>query len=288
MAARFCSRCGREVASTAQFCPGCGASLADGAAGVAPATNPSRRLVIPGLVAALVVLGIIVVALASKRGHPVTSAPSAPLVAPPVTSAPAAPQAAPPLTNAPTQPVAAAPVTSAPSKPAPALPPDVAAYLRFLQGIEQRRVALANDTSGADAMMQTARQMQASQGDPEQHNQSVPGNVSQINRGYSDYTAKWNTLIGDFRRYPAPAACAGLANAYYTYVNDYASTISKLQVALMNGDISAAMGAQGAQKQINGDALAADAQIGQLCDHYGVPKPFGIQPEGSSSPLTGI
>ncbi len=92
----------------------------------------------------------------------------------------------------------------------------------------------------------------------------------------------------DFRAVRPPPACSALANTYFTYLSDYAATISKLQAALLNGDVSTAMGAQGAQQQINADAQAADGQLGQLCGGFGVPKPFSIQPEGGSSPLTGL
>lgn len=275
MAARFCSQCGREIASTARFCPGCGASQSAVEGGPKVETaNGTRRFLVPAMLAALAVLVIAVAVLASKQGRPVTSAPAAP--------------PAPALLNAPTQTVAAPAVTGAPSRPAPTLPPDVAAYLKFLQGIEERRVALSSDTSGAAAMMQTAQQMQGGQADPEQHNASTPNNVGKLNQGYSDYTAKWNTLAGDFRAVGAPPACSALANAYFTFLSGYVATISKLQAALLNGDMTAAMGAQGAQQQINADAVAADGQLGQLCGGYGVAKPFSIQPEGGSSPLTGL
>lgn len=290
MAARFCPQCGRELASTVQFCPACGASQAASASGgskVEATADRTRRFLVPAMLAALVVLAIAVAVLAGKARRPITSAPqTAP--APAILSAPTDAPAAPAVTSAPTTAPSAPAVTGAPSRPAPTLPPDVAAYLKFLQGIEERRVALSNDTSGAMAMMQTAHQMQGDQSDPEQHNTSTPGNVGKLNQGYSDYTAKWNSLAADFRAVRAPAACTALANAYFTYLSGYVATISRLQTALLNGDMSAAMGVQGAQKQINADALAADGQLGQLCNGYGVAKPFSIQPEGGSSPLTGL
>lgn len=290
MAARFCPQCGREVASTAQFCPGCGASLTGtppGGSKVEAATDSTRRFLVPAMLTALVVLIIAVVLLASKRGRPVTSAPTT-APSPAILNAPTNAPAAPAVTSAPTAPPSGPPVTGAPARPAPTLPPDVAAYLKFLQGIEQRRVALSNDTSGAAAMMQTAHQMQGDQSDPDAHNTATPGNVGKLSQGYSDYTAKWNALAADFRAVRPPSACSALANAYLTYLSAYVATISKLQAALLNGDVGAAMGAQGAQQQINADAVAADGQLGQLCAGYGVPKPFSIQPEGGSSPLTGL
>ena len=156
-----------------------------------------------------------------------------------------------------------------------------------MKGIEDRRVALSNDTSGAVAMLGVAHQMQSNQSDPDQQSQTAPNNVSKISSGFTDYNAKWQTLIGDFRTHTAPPDCTGLANGYWTFLTGYAKVISQLQVALLNGDIGAAMGAQGAQKQINAQALQADDALTQLCSRYNAPKPFSIQPDGASSSLLG-
>ncbi len=65
MAAHFCPQCGQEVSSAARFCPNCAAPL--GAPGLRPAplcttldaaAQKSRRLLIPGLVAAVLVLAL--------------------------------------------------------------------------------------------------------------------------------------------------------------------------------------------------------------------------------------
>ena len=297
MAARFCSKCGHEIASTAHFCPSCGTPLGSGGPSVTrveAATDTTRRLLVPGMVAALVVLVIAVVLLAHAHA-PVTSANSQPAPsAPSVLSAPAVPPpSAPAITNAPSQPAPSAPaVTNAASKPVPTLPPEDARYLAFLQGIEQRRVALNNDTSGATQMMQAAQGLQGMQGsgqdDPEQHNTAVQGSVGKISQGYSDYVTKCNDLARDFRTVNPPPDCTLIANNYMALLTDYAATVSKLQVALVNGDIGAAMGAQGAQKQVNTDASQADQQLAALCARFSVPKPFDIQVEGASSPLTGL
>ena len=300
MPARFCPQCGKELSSAARFCPHCGAALTPGAVLTGAvqaaqvtrmdvAAGGTRRLLLPLTIAALIVLTVAVAVLGYRAAHPLTNAASyqAP-AAPPLTNAPSNMPAALPLTNAPTQPApAAAPLTNAPSTGPGQLPPDVAAYLQFLKGIEDRRVGLANDTSGATAMLQTAHQMQADQSDPDQQSQTAPNNVSKISQGFTDYNTKWQTLVGDFRARNAPPACTGLANQYYNFLIGYAKVMSQLQVALLNGDIGAAMGAQGAQKQINAQALQADDELAQLCARYRAPKPFSIQPDGASSSLLG-
>jgi hypothetical protein len=296
MAARYCAKCGHEIASTAMFCPSCGTPVNAGgrpATGVDAAVGVTRRMLIPAMIAALAVLVVVIIILISRPHEPVIAARSEPVPAPSVLSAPtAAPQPAPPVTSAPSQPAPPTPpVTNSASKKPPALPPEDARYLEFLQQIDQRRIALDNDFSGASQLLQSAQAMQGEEGDtddPQQHNSSVQGSVGKMSQGYSDYTTKWNALTRDFRSVVPPPDCSLLANDYLQFLTDYAATISKLQVALLNHDIGAAMGVQGAQKQIDTDAMQADNQITQLCNRYGVPKPFSIQTEGSSSPLTGL
>ncbi len=331
MAARFCPECGQEVSSAARFCPNCAARLdgADSNVGVgAPprvprpplvgtpnvtqmdvAAQKSRKLLVPGMIAALVVLAVAVAVLARPRSQPsvlVSAAP--PVAAPAVTNAPTTPPpAAPPLTNAPAQPPATAPaVTNAPTAPAPALPPDVAAYLSFLQQIEQRRVAMNNDTSGATAMLAAAQGMGGGGmgmpdvgNDPEGADEAKQAaakqeeakrNTQKISQGYSDYALKWQGLIRDFRATPPPPACATLAARYQTFLGDYTTVISKMQVALLNHDSSGLPDLSAVtqvQAQVNTDGAAADTELGNLCSHYGVPKPFTIAPEGASPSLLG-
>jgi len=328
MAARFCPECGQEVSSAARFCPNCAARL-DGSAPVmpmapsrvprpplgsataAPPVPLPRRLLVPGLVAALAVLAI-ALALAHFRPQPnvLASATPPPAAAPALTGGPtAAPAAAPALTNAPTAPPARAPaLTNAPTAPAPALPPDVAAYLAFLQQIEQRRVAMNNDTAGASAMLALAQGMGGMGGgggmpdvsnDPEGENEAkqqaakeaaAKANTQRISQGYTDYALKWQGLVRDFRATPPPAACAPLAGHYLTFLGDYTTIISKMQVALLNHDssslpdLSAVAQVQG---QVNTDGGAANSELGSLCGHYGVPPPFVIAPEGGSPSLLG-
>ena len=342
MAARFCPECGQEIPSTARFCPNCAARL-DGSAptvlparvprpplgaaiGVEAAASGSRRLLVPGMLAALLVLalGVALLAarlhqqsnmLASAAPPPVpapalTNAPvSPPTAAPALTNAPAAPpNAAPALTNAPTAPAVRSPgLTNAPTAPGPALPPDVAAYLNFLQQIEQRRVAMNNDTAGATAMLGLAESMGGMGGggmpdvsnDPEGENEAkdqaakeaaAKQNTQRISQGYTQYALKWQGLVRDFRATPPPPACAPLAGRYLTFLGDYTTIISKMQVALLNHDsnglpdLSAVAQVQG---QVNTDGSAADGELGSLCGRYGVPKPFVISPEGGTSSLLG-
>ncbi len=290
MPALFCSHCGKEIPSNAQFCSHCGARVGGAeasapnsvASSVETAVRATRRLLLPTALLAVATLAALVAILLSKPR------PQAPIVA---AAPPPPPPAAAPLTAAPTVPLPAAPaVTSAPAPPAPTLPADAAAYVKFLGEIETRRAALENDLSGATTMMQTAHGMQgaAADDDPDGKNKATQSGVSKVNQGFTDYVAKWQALTKDFRAQTPPQSCSLLANAYLAYLTDYAATISKLQVSLLNGDLGGAMGAQGAQKQVDADAAAADSQLSDLCARYGVPKPFSIGSGNGGSSVVGM
>ena len=340
MAARFCPECGQETSSAARFCPNCAARL-DGAVPTVPprvprppltsavgmdaAASNSRRLLIPGMIAALAVLVIGVALLAARlhqQANMLASAAPPPASAPALTNSPTAPPlAAPALTNAPTAPPSASPaltnapgatpsaapgLTNAPTAPGPALPPEVAAYLAFLQKIEQQRVAMNNDTAGAMPMLAMVQGMGGMSGgmpdisnDPEGTDEAkqqaskedaAKQNTQKINQGYTEYALKWQGLVREFRATPPPPACVPLAGRYMTFLGDYTTIISKMQVALLNHDssglpdLSAIAQVQG---QVNADGGAADAELGSLCGRYGVPKPFIISPEGGAPSLLG-
>ena len=314
MPARFCSQCGQEVSSTARFCPNCAASLTSAASPPAgltahpldTVTRRSRSLLLPAAILAVVVLAAALAVLTAKSRQQasllVSPAPAA-VTAPAVTNAPALPPTtAPPLTNAPTPPPITGPgVTNAPDKPAPTLPPDVAAYLNFLQGIEQKRIAMNNDVSGATAMlgiaqgMQGQGGMQAAESDPDKlesgnSQDAAKQSTQKLSQGYSDYALKWQALIREFRATPPPPSCALLANRYQLFLSDYTTVITKMQVALLNHDSSGLpdlSAVSQVQAQVDTDGTQADSALTDLCAHYGVPKPFVIAPEGVAPSLLG-
>jgi len=310
MAAKFCSQCGNEVSSTAKFCPNCAAPLT--VSGAFPTSNvtthpldtaarKSRSLLLPAAIAAVVILAVAVAVLANSRKQAslLVTLPPAAITAPAVTNTPTqAPETAPPLTNVPAQKSVTAPaVTNTPDKPAPVLPPEVTKYLNFLQGIEQKRVALNNDVSGATAMLGIAQGMQtAPAGETENDGGGTNGqdaakqNVQKLSQGYSEYAVKWQALVREFRSMPAPPACTLLANRYLTFLSDYTTVITKMQVALLNRDSSGLPDLSAVatvQATISADGTQADGALTDLCARYGVPKPFVISPEGAAPSLLG-
>ena len=318
MAARFCAKCGKEISSAAKFCPNCAASLTPAATPLEVASQGSRRLLVPAMIAALVVLTLAVVLLLNRKPQPsVLVAQPIPIApAPALVSAPIVPQpAAAPVISAPTIPATPAPaVTNAPTAPVPALPPDAAAYLSFLQGIDKRRVALNRNVADTTAFplinQMMGSLMNVGQDDADDNKPKAPDNSFAANKALSDELFAETILMRDFRANNPPQTCLGIANAYYNLLSDYSTLISQVQVGLLNkdpsltpggeaavnsasqGNITGALqsaigGAKSAEAKISDHANAADTQLGDLCNRYGVAKPFAISPDGASPSLLG-
>lgn len=300
MASQICPLCHQEAPSTARFCPNCAASLGQDVPppqapqpfGMASAPITSRtpthldtvawksqRILIAALVLGLIVIGTI--AAVSMRQNSLLTAEHSKLPAPPVMGAAQPPILAGPsvVAGAKTPLPSGSPVTGAEQKPGVAVPPEVLDYLDFLGKIEARRVALKNNLNAALPMLGAAKSMEgATENDQQQ------GAKSQINSGYSDYTAQWQQLMRDFQAKPAPQECQELGNDYYRLLNDYSSYISQIQVAMQNKDLNTLMSLQGsAQTQVNTDATTADTALADLCQRYDMQKPFNISPDSSGS-----
>lgn len=295
MAARFCPNCAHEVASTARFCPNCAAPLAaapppstignpEPITGMDMAASKTRRLLVPAMVAALVVLAIAVAVLAGKGRQPplvATQPVPAPASAPLVSAASTPPTSAPPLTNAPSTPSAPAPpLTNAPAGQPGVLPPDVAAYLTFLHGIDQRRAALDAEMSAALTQMMPSVQAPSLPDPGDENPTPSSGPAGKISQTYGEDSLKWQTLIRDFRAVNPPQSCLLLSSRYLTYLTDYTTIMSKMQVALQNGNAGGISSLQGAiqvatetQKQVTADSVEADSQLTQLCARYNAPSP---------------
>lgn len=313
MPARFCPHCRHEVGSTARFCPNCAVSLSDDLSATPVAYPPPGQSYQPLPQAAvsplgsaversktmiMVVLGLAVIALiicvfvltSHPHGGVLSSTTAAPPPAtPPLVAAPTTPATgAPPLVAAPATTVPGGPpVISANSLPTGSLPADVYSYLKFVEGIEKRRLALNSDLDSAASMLTVAHQMQGSSQNPDldQGTTDSQNGVSKLSKGFGDYSTKWQALIRDYDAVPPPDPCQPMAMQYHKFLSEYSDTISKLQVSLLNGDVAGAMQMEDAQKTITVDGIQADTDLTALCNSYNAPKPFNIQPEDSSPTL---
>jgi hypothetical protein len=133
--------------------------------------------------------------------------------------------------------------------------------------------------------MQSNGQLDNPDPDPDQAASNSSTGVAKLGSGYSDYSTKWQTLVKDLDAKTPPKSCEALGQHYHKFLSEYASVISKLQVAILNHDIGSAMSLQTAQQSIDNDGIRADTDLTDLCNNYNAPKPFSIQPEGSSPSL---
>jgi len=312
MPARFCPQCQQEVSNTARFCPNCANPLT--APGSPIPTNPpgnttqipvfqpmepapldravarSRTALVATMAVALIILFGIVIVLAQRPRSSVLSADSVPLPpAPAVIVAPSEPPAAaPPLISAPTAPaVASPPLTGAPSITPGSLPPDAAAYVKFLQGIENRRLALDSDLSLAEPAQAGAQQIKSGEDnpDPDQGSSDYNSGQAKIGSNFGSISLKWQTLAGDFDAVSPPESCQELANQYDKFLAASVDTVSKAQVAVMNHDVSALGALESSEQVVTSTGTQADTDLTDLCNRYNAPKPFSIQPEGAAPSL---
>lgn len=299
MPSQICPLCHQEAPGTARFCPNCASPLRPD---VTPPPTPqpsgmplpaaanrtatqldvaawrSQRILVLVLVLALVVVGS--VAAYYVHQNSLVNAERSRLVAPPLIGANTPTLAGPSVVAGQQAPLpAGAPVLGAQGKQGTNAPADVLAYLNFLGQIEAQRVTLKNNLNSALAMLGAAKGMEGATEDNQQQ-----GAKSQINSGYTDYTGQWQQLVRTFQSQQPPAQCESLANDYYRLLTDYANYISQIQVAMQNKDLNTLMNLQGtAEVQIDTDAVNADNALSQICQKYGIQKPFNIQPDNAGA-----
>ena len=173
--ARRCPRCQGEYPEGARFCPSCAQPLTSDAleyplSALEVAVSRVRAMLLPALVFTVAVLGVAVMVLASK------------------------------LERAASRPPAAAQAVSSPAGAAvsASFPDDVAGYLRFLQQIEQNRVALMRRKTALNAP-------------------AIPTGATEPPP--VDPAADWLTLVSDFHTQPIPEPCNPLAAEYGVLLN---------------------------------------------------------------------
>lgn len=305
MPSQICPHCHHEAPGTARFCPNCASPMRPD---VTPPSTPapsglpaasinrtptqldsaawkSQKVLLIVLVIALIVIGA--VAAFSLHQNSVLNAQRSSLpVAPPLIGATPPTLSSPSvIAGAKTPLPSGPPVMGAQAKPGITAPAEVLDYLDFLGKIEAQRIVLKNNVNGALGMLGAAKGMEGAT-EPDQQQ----GAKSQINSGYTDYTAQWQNLVSQFQSTQPPPECEELANDYDRLLTDYASYISQIQVAMQNKDLNTLMSLQGtAGVQINTDAATADTALSTLCQKYGIQKPFNIPPDsgGAGTSLLG-
>lgn len=284
--ARFCAECGSSMTPTglstpppSSGSPGFGSpprdsSMKTGVPPLAPTmrTEPqpdsSQRTIIGVLIGAVVLLSIMVAVLAVTLRHanmasaqPCVPQPSLAPVAPagegeahlPTASTITQPPATPTMpdqsstTTAPASTTAPAASAAATSTVPAQTPADVAAYLKYLQAVDLKRIALLNGTT------------------PPSDGSSTPDQNG-------DQASDWQSIIADFQTHTAPDSCSAFASEYLIFLTDCQAASGK---------------PIDPSSPVMGEATRLDGDLGKLCAAEGAVKPFNItMPQPSSTTPT--
>jgi hypothetical protein len=172
---------------------------------------------------------------------------------------------------------------------------DIAGYVNFLQGIEQRRTVLRQSFGDAVSglISSAAAQSPAGPGGQPAANPSSqspvgvtsaaspPAAGAQVNM--IAYQQAWLDLVRDFNSQQTPKGCEILSNNYYRVLQDYVTLLDQLNTGPHTQDAISIEQSQ-SQSKIETDALAADQSLQQLCASSGVAKSFGIAPDLTAAP----
>lgn len=297
-----CPHCGEAEIPDGGVCPRCGKS-----AGAPPATldRPRRPYVLAGVLAAILILGIVVL-LVTPRGSVIEApAPQPPAPGPPVTAAPApqVPEPGPPVTGAPApQPPSVTPPAPDPNKAA------VEAYIQKVGLIEKQRQQIVLNL-GPALIQKSILEAGASnpllgplsdllEGDPDAAREARASagaqSQGQVQGLIDGYLNQLRALDQQFRAIqPVPQPAYTFARSYAEALVQYAGSIVQISQALSAGvadpsqaqaqaaKLSAMKG--GLQLQAEQGLQRADAQLTALVQHFGIQKPYDITDTPRSS-----
>ncbi len=250
-----------------------------------PTAKRSNRPLLVAIVALLLlaVLGILLAKL--FRGRPITEA-----TAPPSISAPNI------TTGVKPDMPAAAVITEAP-KPEPAkptlpvqAPQEVKDYLAFLKGVELYRQQmktniekqLMNEISNNKDLNPILKLLD----DPEHANLDDQAKEAQtIN---SESVKTWMKFLNWFEAKTPPEECKPISNPYRAGVQGIVNSISSVQEALKNLDLSQLKEMQGQSVDVDKQYSTANDELNKLRSKYNLPNDFEIKSEKNTSPLFGF
>ena len=291
-----CPNCGGELPADAKFCLSCGAptdvtSVREATPAQLSAKEEKKSRAQSGLV--VVAGGLILVAIIAlifaflfrKPGPQVIRSEIAPVKpGPAVTGAPVGPvNPGPGVTQTQTP-----PRIQLPNKPPP--PPEVVEYLKFVKGVEERRIAMRDAqaeyllkkyVSGnigkllADMIGQLA--------EPEGQVEESQGAMEDLKA----VAAAWENLIRLFDSRQSPPQCRVLAGAYRTALAQYCNAMAKLFAAAVQGDIAAAQRVSSVQDDLDKYLSASEQELGRVCKEYGIEKDFAITPDKGGGTVVG-
>ncbi len=268
----------------AQFCMGCGTPVRTPQPAARPApiravSAPRKKLPLAAIAAAVAALGLGFVAWKAFGGGKVVQATGSPLGGGPLTDRSGKVLSGGPLTD-----------NSATVTPAPRDPTDVIDYLKFLKDIERRRVLLQRSNLSdvlKQSMALTGGNLlgEMSENPEERHNQDYAA----FQQVLAKMTTDWQQLSALFLSKPAPASCSALRDRYHDLLGKANSALTRVANSFsqaMSGNAGAALdnltamqgtGLGSASKDVGEATLAADDELGAVCDKFKLRKDFDIR-----------
>ena len=232
--------------------------------------SSSRGLMIAAAVVALLLVVAIGLWLLSRS----RSAPS-------VATVPIAPPRGPSVVQSPRNLAPGPPVTSQPAQPATprGMPDDIRRYLSFLQGVEaQRKTYEGQLTNKMLAVVPNLLMPNFDSENLQPPDQQIVRQYDQLAQEYSQATLRFQAAS---QQVGVPMACRRLHGYYSAALSMNPRLISETARSLATGNYSGLLSMRGSVgKQIEENYQAADQELANICNQYGIRKPFDI---GNSS-----
>ncbi len=262
-----CFKCGTDNPSESRFCGSCGSPMSrEGISTGMPAAVQNKKKT--GLIAAIA--GLLIVAAIGLYLHGQRVAGTGPMKAP----------SQPPVLNAPT-----VPANQQPEKKE--VPPEVVAYLEHLKKVEQmRQNVYAKELQSLVSSMSEAM-MKALPFDWDQEGE-IKKPTDELAKKSMDFTRDWQQVSAYFLQVKAPPDCGTLAAKYYESLSTFISFMGKFQEAVGKNDIAGLNSIKADSGQIDDKFNAADAELGKVCDKFGLEKSFKIRSDSGQTPVFGF
>jgi len=234
-----------------------------------------------GLIAAI--LGLCVVAALGLylRGQRVTDqGPTAAPKQPGVLRGPSAPGSQQPG-------VLQSPQTEAKQPDKKEVPPEVVAYLAHLKKVEEYRQQVYSKeltalmASASESIMKALPFDWDEEGEPKKP-------TNDLAKKTMDFTRDWQQVSAYFLQVKAPADCGILAQKYYDTLSTFISFMGKFQDAMAKNDIPALNGIKADGGTLDKKFNEADAELGKVCDKFGLEKSFTIRGDSGQTPVFGF
>jgi hypothetical protein len=182
-------------------------------------------------------------------------------------------------------------VTQAPASPPPpaaapqpqGMPEEIRRYLAFLQGVEAQRKQYEAQLS--QQMLAVVPNLMAPDfsENSQPPDQQLVRQYDQMAQQYSQATIRFQT---EAQRVNVPLACRKLHGHYSTALSLNPRLILETARRLGAGDYAGLLAMRGSiGKTIADNYQAADAELGRICDQYGVRKQFDIGSSGGGNSI---